>query len=344
MARLADVLTGPASSTGSPTTLMMRPSVSSPTGTEIGCPVSVTSWPRTRPSLMSIAMVRTVDSPRCCATSSTRRLPPFVVSSAFKIAGSSPSNCTSTTAPMTWVIFPTALVGVAIDLPLAKVSQRLGAGDDLDQLFGDHRLTGAVVGQRLLADHFAGVAGGVVHGAHLGAIERCGVLKQRAEDLHRDIARQELCENLLLVRLILVDSRGLLAGCGFEHWRNDLLGGRDLGDHRFEAREEQRADIELPLRIERGHLLGDRFSVDEADGAHRPQLDVFDDVALVLAAQLLVALLADAEDLDLLAVSQKPVGVLAREPHDRRVERAAQTALGCAHEQEMHPVAAGAAQ
>ena len=34
---------GPASSTGSPMTLMMRPSVSSPTGTEIGAPVSVTS-------------------------------------------------------------------------------------------------------------------------------------------------------------------------------------------------------------------------------------------------------------------------------------------------------------
>ena len=29
---------------------MMRPSVSSPTGTVIGAPVSVTSWPRMRPS------------------------------------------------------------------------------------------------------------------------------------------------------------------------------------------------------------------------------------------------------------------------------------------------------
>ena len=40
---------------------MMRPSVSSPTGTAIGSPVSVTSWPRTRPSVVSMAMVRTVD-------------------------------------------------------------------------------------------------------------------------------------------------------------------------------------------------------------------------------------------------------------------------------------------
>ena len=66
---------GPASSTGSPMTLMMRPSVSSPTGTAIGWPVSVTSWPRTRPSVVSMATVRTEFSPRCCATSSTRRWP-----------------------------------------------------------------------------------------------------------------------------------------------------------------------------------------------------------------------------------------------------------------------------
>ena len=36
MPRVSVALTGPASSTGSPMTFMMRPSVSSPTGTEIG--------------------------------------------------------------------------------------------------------------------------------------------------------------------------------------------------------------------------------------------------------------------------------------------------------------------
>ena len=84
------VLIGPASSMGSPMTFMMRPSVSSPTGTLIELPVSRTSWPRTRPSVESMAMVRTVFSPRCWATSSTRRLPPFRVSSAFRIGGKSP--------------------------------------------------------------------------------------------------------------------------------------------------------------------------------------------------------------------------------------------------------------
>ena len=43
MPRVAEVRIGPASSTGSPMTFMMRPSVSSPTGTAIGAPVSVTA-------------------------------------------------------------------------------------------------------------------------------------------------------------------------------------------------------------------------------------------------------------------------------------------------------------
>src|SRR5262245_48176503 len=59
-------------------------------------------------------MVRTVDSPRCCATSSTRRLLPFLVSSELRMAGRWPSNCTSTTAPMTWVTRPLWLAAVAI--------------------------------------------------------------------------------------------------------------------------------------------------------------------------------------------------------------------------------------
>src|SRR2546423_232708 len=179
MARFSSCGTGPASSTGSPTTLMMRPSVPSPTGTEIGWPVSVTSWPRTRPSLVSIATVRTVDSPRCWATSSTRRLPWFLVSSALRIAGRWPSNCTSTTAPMTWVTRPTTLVAVAILFPApCTSSQRLRPGDDLDQLLGDHGLAGAVVLERLRPDHLAGVAGGVVHAAHARAPRGRGVLSQ----------------------------------------------------------------------------------------------------------------------------------------------------------------------
>src|SRR5664280_1255908 len=211
---------------------MMRPSVPASTGTWIGPPVSLTSWPRTRPSVVSMAIVRTVDSPRCCATSSTRRLVPFMVVMAFRIAGRWPSNCTSTTAPMTCVTRPVWLAGVAMKTlsfefylkrPL-RLSHRLGAGDDLNQLLGDHRLTGSVVDQGLLADHIAGVAGGVVHRAHLRAVERSIVFQERAEDLHREIARQEPGQDLILLRLVFVGGRRSRIGrLGFHHQRNDLL-------------------------------------------------------------------------------------------------------------------------
>ena len=50
----------------------MRPSVTLPTGTRIESPVSMTSMPRLRPSVESMATARTRSSPRCCWTSQTR--------------------------------------------------------------------------------------------------------------------------------------------------------------------------------------------------------------------------------------------------------------------------------
>src|SRR5262249_19837887 len=151
----------------------------------------------------SMAIVLTVDSPRCWATSSTSRLPWFLVSSALRIAGRWSSNCTSTTAPMTWVILPTAL-GVVAMVVLVTNSERLCAGDDLDQLLGDHRLARAVHAQLLLPDHLAGVAGGIIHRGHARALLGRGVLQERAERLHRNVARQQLGEDIDLVGLVFV--------------------------------------------------------------------------------------------------------------------------------------------
>jgi len=69
---LSVVWIGPRSSTGSPITFMMRPRVPLPTGTRMPSPVFITDWPRVRPSVESMAMQRTVFSPRCWATSTTR--------------------------------------------------------------------------------------------------------------------------------------------------------------------------------------------------------------------------------------------------------------------------------
>src|SRR6185503_12131982 len=340
MGRVSVCGTAPASSTGSPTTLMMRPRVPAPTGTEIAWPVSVTSWPRTRPSVVSMAMVRTVDSPRCCATSSTSRLPLLLVSSALRIGGSSPSNCTSTTAPITCEMRPVLLADLAMlvlvttekgsgGAALAPVSQRLGAGDDLDQLLGDHRLARAVVLQRAPADHVAGISGGIVHRRHARALLGSGILEQRPEHLHREIARQQPRQDLRLIRLELIDraaagSRRLVR----EDRRDHLLRRRDLRDHRLEAGEEQGGDIEGAAVEQLYDLLGDRLGIDEAEHAHRAQLDHLDDLPLVLALELVIALASDAQELDVLAVRHEPVGALAGEADDRRVEAAAQPALG----------------
>src|SRR5258708_11728159 len=186
---------------------MMRPSVPSPTGTLIGWPVSDTSWPRTRPSLVSMAVVRRVDWARCWARSSGRRLAWFLVCSALRIAGRWSSNCTSTTAPMTWVMRPTLLAIMSssqIGSQRQCLLQSFCAGDDLDQFLGDHRLAGAVVGERLLADHLAGVAGGVIHRRHLRAVERRRVLHQPAENLHPEMALQQVAKNVFLGRLEFV--------------------------------------------------------------------------------------------------------------------------------------------
>ncbi len=74
--------------------------------TWIGAPVLRTFWPRTRPSVVSIAIVLTVLSPKCCATSSTTLRGLSCTSRAVRIGGRPLSNFTSTTAPITVAICP----------------------------------------------------------------------------------------------------------------------------------------------------------------------------------------------------------------------------------------------
>ena len=61
--------------TGSPITFIILPKVSGPTGMLIGEPVFITRSPLFNPSVESIAIVLTLPSPRCCATSSINLFP-----------------------------------------------------------------------------------------------------------------------------------------------------------------------------------------------------------------------------------------------------------------------------
>ncbi|KAB8100501.1 hypothetical protein EE612_031052, partial [Oryza sativa] len=74
--------------------------------------------------------VRTMFSPRCCATSSTRRMLWSSTSSAVRMGGNPSSNRTSTTAPMTWHTCPTAPAPVnsSVILPPPVAFPVAGAG------------------------------------------------------------------------------------------------------------------------------------------------------------------------------------------------------------------------
>src|ERR1700722_4047595 len=336
---------------------MMRPSVPGPTGTEIGPPVSVTSWPRTKPSEMSIAMQRTELSPKCCATSIISFEPLFIVSSAFRMGGRSPSNFTSTTAPITCVTWPTAFATFSISCAIFRrprfefsrdrgersvASERLGARYDFEQFLGDHRLARAVVAQCVFLDHFAGVSRRIVHRAHLRAEEGRGILEQGAIDAHHDRARQQLSQYLGLIRFVMIHRQQLvLRG---ELGRNQLLRGRNLRDHRLESGVEQRADVELAAFEQLDHLAGDRLRRLELDRANGAQIVHFQDMFFVRASKLVVALLAYAQNFPPLAWGRQSIGAIARQTHDRGVESAAEAALAGADAQKMRLIRAGSGE
>jgi hypothetical protein len=79
----------------------------------MGAPVSTAGMPRTRPSVLLMAMQRTMLSPMWSAASTVRRMPLSLSSMviALRSWGSwSASNATSTVGPITWTTFPTFIV------------------------------------------------------------------------------------------------------------------------------------------------------------------------------------------------------------------------------------------
>src|SRR5947199_1642912 len=84
--------------------------------------------------------------------------------------------------------------------------ERLGARDDLDELFGNGRLARAVVGDGEPVDHVAGVAGRIVHRGHPRALLARIILEERRIELYCEIARQQSGKDLRLLRLELVDA------------------------------------------------------------------------------------------------------------------------------------------
>src|SRR5689334_18548776 len=214
---------------GSPSMLNTWPRVTSPTGTLIGPPVSVTEAPRTRPSVGCSEIARTIPSPMCWATSSdsTCLLPlsSNSHSSLLYMSGiESTGNSMSTTGPMTRAIRPTApspapvffsstvavirlnslrsrgTRGLQLWALLAGsvgVGQRVHATDDLADLLGDARLSGLVGDAGVLLDQLLGIVRGGLHRL-LPRSELGGRgLEQREEDAALDVLGQERIQHLL---------------------------------------------------------------------------------------------------------------------------------------------------
>lgn len=68
-------------------TFIILPKVYGPTGILIGAPVSLTICPLTNPSVESMAIVLTLESPKCWATYKTNLFSTPSTSSALRIGG-----------------------------------------------------------------------------------------------------------------------------------------------------------------------------------------------------------------------------------------------------------------
>src|SRR5512137_1987548 len=101
------------------------------------------------------------------------------------MGGSEPAgNSTSTTGPMTWVIFPLWVWISGMSVFPRDLLERLGATHDLAQFLGDVGLPRAVVLEGERADHLVRVPGGGLHGGHARAVLAGRRVEQRPPHLH----------------------------------------------------------------------------------------------------------------------------------------------------------------
>ena len=136
-----------------------------------------------------------------------------------------------------------------------------------------------------------------------------------AGDLDRDVLWQQRREDRLFVRLVFIDHAIAGGGCGGDRQlrRDQPQRRRNLRNDGAEAREEQGADVEFTRLEHRDDALADRVGVLVAQSLHGSKIDDIDDLAAELTPQDVGALLADAEDLDRLALPNEPNRVVTGE-------------------------------
>src|SRR3954454_11730328 len=342
------------------------PSVTSPTGTLIGPPVSVTWAPRTSPSVGCSEIARTIPSPMCWATSSDSLCVSSPSSNSHSsllyISGiESTGNSMSTTGPMTRAIRPpapspapvffssTVAVMSLNSLRLAwtrglglvrllagsvGVGQRVDATDDLADLLGDARLPGLVDDAGVLLDELLGVVRGGLHRLLPRRELRGRGLEQREEDAALDVLRQQGVQHLLGRRLELVERehlvgrRALLALDDLQRQHPHVV--RLLDQHRLELGVDQVHLVDvMGLALVGGERLDQRLADLLGVLVARLVGEARPAVGHVAAPEAEVALTLAARDVgdDLLALAAQTLGeALALLEHARGV-RAGQTAV-----------------
>ena len=239
----------------------------------------------------------------------------------------------SVTAPMHWTMVPCACAIAFFPETFdsngvleAASSDRRGAADDLGQFLGDRCLARLVVDQRQLVDDVGGVVGGGLHRHHARRLLARHVLGHGLVDDRLDVAREDLVEHALGFGLVDVVPGALGHAEPLAGQRQQLLHHRLLLHGVDELRVEDHQAVEAVLGVAVEHDL------DRADQPlHVRPVAELRDLRHDVRAEALherQALVADAADLEALALGLPLLHLVEHEPQDVGVQAAAQALVG----------------
>src|SRR5579872_1103236 len=161
------------------------------------------------------------------------------------MAGSvSAVNSTSTTLPRIWTTLPTLAMFVptysaSFRSSMCGGAERFGAARDLQDLFGDGGLAGAVHHHGQLVDELTGVVRRVGHREQLRPEESGKRLLHRGENRELEVFREQRAQHAGRVRLEFHRrKRRSMAGGGFALNGNQARDFRTLRHHRDETRTD----------------------------------------------------------------------------------------------------------
>ena len=164
------------------------------------------------------------------------------------------------------------------------------------------------------------------------------LFQQRAIDLDRYVLRQQARRNRLLIGFEVVgrstQSVGFACVLG-DRRRDQLCLCHHLGNHRVEPIVDQCANIDLARHHHRRDALADLLRIGKLEPPLTDEVDVPDEPACQIAAEIVPPLAADRQDLHRLALRFQTHRQGAGRAADIGVERARQTPIPGDRNQQM---------